>query len=634
MGRRLHGYLGCLTVIPVFRHNSPFYTPLTSLAWPIIIGIPYGIFRALQWFTRLVYVHREASRHFEDLKDSYHKMLFQGMLKTVEETALNSPPEIDTRAFLWTFDALDEDHELERFFAGLPGFRSSKVVNDPLPMLTKRQNLDLSTALIGLLDRTFSSELLPQSIKNRRAIVFANAHDPAGITDAGLHILQRIVSKDQERRLKTEISHIVSGPNTGIDENSIFLLQALVTGLVTTSQRRDNSWFTLTSSALGIPETVLRDYATQGECLSFAILIHITRQHFHDFRFLPWPGFEFSDFLEKASKFNVRDTSPALQHEFCALWNEIVLSEDDPQYMAYDTLGPIRNIYVALHQDTDSTPTPFFTSTADQGVILRDPSLYPLCNVPSHHPASTPPIHDDSASTTFSSAVLASASPASPSTPSSSRPDPLHVVKRLTDAPPQVNSHPTHQTTFDTLRGIPVVSPDQATTGTIREFVVPSVTMTDPATDTSTSAPLPSTNFPPDAVAIPQTTDLRTPMHDPDIPSSLSLTLALNNPLPPFPSDSPVTGSYHASSPESHSSMLAPAAPSASPPLSTTVPNLAAVEDKGNTKAVLCKERDSSVAGENSTASPDLLPQPPSPHLTIEVAIAALSQSSLGAEPT
>jgi hypothetical protein len=48
------------------------------------------------------------------------------------ETALNSPSEIDTRAFMWTFDCLDEDHELERFFSGFPGLRSSKVVDDIL----------------------------------------------------------------------------------------------------------------------------------------------------------------------------------------------------------------------------------------------------------------------------------------------------------------------------------------------------------------------------------------------------------------------------------------------------------------------------------------------------------------------
>ncbi len=135
---------GCITFIPIFRHDSPYYTPLTSLAWSIVIGISYIIFRVLRWFT-----HRKASRHFEDLKDSYHKVLLRGMLKTVEETALKSPPEIDARAFLWTFDSLDEDNELERFFSGLPGYRSSEVVGHLLLSLTEEQKRKLSTALLG-----------------------------------------------------------------------------------------------------------------------------------------------------------------------------------------------------------------------------------------------------------------------------------------------------------------------------------------------------------------------------------------------------------------------------------------------------------------------------------------------------
>ncbi len=136
---------GCITVLPIFRHDSPYYTPLTSLAWPIVIGTSYVIFRVLRWFTWSVYV----------LKESYHKMFLRGMQKTAEETALNSPLEIDTHAFLWTLNTLDEDHEMERFFAGLPGFRQSRVVVDPLPSLTYEQKRKFSEALRWLLNVTF-----------------------------------------------------------------------------------------------------------------------------------------------------------------------------------------------------------------------------------------------------------------------------------------------------------------------------------------------------------------------------------------------------------------------------------------------------------------------------------------------
>jgi hypothetical protein len=40
----------------------------------------------------------------------------------VEKIAFELPPGIDGRILKWTFDAVDDDHEWEQFFAGIPGF--------------------------------------------------------------------------------------------------------------------------------------------------------------------------------------------------------------------------------------------------------------------------------------------------------------------------------------------------------------------------------------------------------------------------------------------------------------------------------------------------------------------------------
>ena len=42
-----------------------------------------------------------------------------------ENTALEPSAEMDIRVLKWTLDVLDEDHEWERFFEGIPGFCSS-----------------------------------------------------------------------------------------------------------------------------------------------------------------------------------------------------------------------------------------------------------------------------------------------------------------------------------------------------------------------------------------------------------------------------------------------------------------------------------------------------------------------------
>jgi len=116
------------------------------------------------------------------------------------------------------------------------------------------------------------------------------------------------------------------GWGNGGDGDTTLVVQAILTGIIAkAAQRRNDAWFILASSELGAPETVLRGYAAHGDSLSLAILIHITRQQFSRFWIQSWPSTEFSFILEAASKFNVRDTLPELQHEFCALWNQIVL---------------------------------------------------------------------------------------------------------------------------------------------------------------------------------------------------------------------------------------------------------------------------------------------------------------------
>src|SRR6266702_4354189 len=565
---------------------------------------------------------------------------------------------------MWTFDSLDEDHELERFFSGLPGFHSSKVVDDPLPSLTEEQQRKLLRTLIGLSDRTFSSNLLPEPVKNRRAIICANALDPAEVPYAYEWILHRIVYEDQHEGLRTaEFGRIVRGwaDRQCGNKGTALVVQAILTGIVAKAQRRNDSWVILASDELGTQGSVLRYYTAHGDSLSLAILIHVTRQQFSLFRDPSWLPFGYSVILQAASNFNVRDTSPELQHEFCALWNQIVLKaqNDNDQLMALLILGPIRDIYVALHRDTVSAPTQFSSSTTDHDQILLEPSSYPFCNIPCHHPDSTHHIHDVSASTTFACAVphdhdntalVPSFLSSSSDTLSSAR-APFRVDENLTDVPPLDNNNISvlvslqlvDQTTIKSCR-IPATSPNpintRATPGSIDTSAK---TMHLSTPDPSASTPPPkskATTTPPDAVALQHTAHCCTPSDDPDIPSSPSPTLVLDDELstgPPLSSDS--ESDHASSSPESHSLTLAPTSPSTSPPRSTSAPDLGAIaEDGGNPKAGLCKDKDtldpSSTIRENIMAIPELPPQSWSPPSVTGVATADPLRRSLDAEHT
>ena len=500
---------GCITVMPIFRHDSPYLTPLSLPAWHIVTRISCLTFRALRRLPRL----RQLTRYrFIHLAWRYNQCLVQGMQKTVEGTALETPSEISTRAFLWTFDSLDEDHELERFFSGLPGFRSSKLVDDPLPNLTAEQTRRLSTALSGLLNRSLSSDLLPAPVKKRRAMLCAKATDPAHIPMA-FDVFDRILSHYQDGDpMSAEILQIVRDWGNDRDENTTSVAQATVSSIVARAKRRDDAWFILASNELGIPESVLRDYAAHGDSLSLAVLIHITCQQSGIFRNVPgvWPSF--SDVLDAASKFDVRDTSLELKHEFCTLWNRVVLEvrNGNDLIAAWCILRPIRNVYASLHQDTGSTPLKYSASTGDREDILLQPSTYPSCKIPDHHPESTPRFHDVSTSTMFARTVLhdntaLAAAPIAntPDVPSSSVPVPLQVDENLIDVPfldsNMASFHLSHQTTMEENHRIPSTSPDPAAAGATRDIDI-SGTLA-PA---SPEIPIPFSSVPSTGAVVPQ----------------------------------------------------------------------------------------------------------------------------------
>ena len=224
---------GCITVMPILRHDSPYLTPLSLPVWHIVTGISFLTFRALRRLTYLHwYLHHFGLRahcRFDELSSRCCKRLLQGMQKTFEETALSSLSAIDSRAFMWTFDSLDEDHELDRFFSGLSGFRSSKVVEDPVPNLAEEEKERLLTALTGLLDRTFSSDFLPEPVKTRRTILCTKLVNPIHTADA-----------------------------ITMEERATFSSKAAFSRVVARVQARNDSWFILASKSLGVPEAILR----------------------------------------------------------------------------------------------------------------------------------------------------------------------------------------------------------------------------------------------------------------------------------------------------------------------------------------------------------------------------------------
>ena len=507
-------FYGCITCMPIIRHDSPYYTPLSLPAWQIVTGAQFSIYWFLQWFTRPFRFRYDAFDfafdRFRLLKKSYRIFLAQGMQKTAEETALKSPSGIDARAFMWTYECLDEDNELERFFSGLPGFRTSDLVRDPLPGLTEEEKLKLYDGLLGLVERTFSSDLLLAPVKDRRALICAKAVDLEHTPIVNKHyIIEKIAKKYQHGgAVATGLAKVFQ--SSGHDA-MIWPAKLTIYNVISSSQPRDDAWYKVASIEMGLAEAHLRQYAADGDSLSLVILIYFLRKLFAHCRHRSVYALEdLSRVLDTASSFNPKKTSLDLQHEFCTLWNQIVKEakafygyDRYDRYMALNvfffTLGPIRSIYLSLHQGTDSVPKGFSTGAS----IYDDPSSYPLCKVPDHcsnldhHPYATAHTHDNHVSAISTPAVsddhnIPASVPilTSPDSPSSSTHAPIPFEEILEYALP-----PNNQTSVPVLpQVIGPTTTEGSRTPTISVSPITTCAMYSTLARSLTSGPPPKSN--------------------------------------------------------------------------------------------------------------------------------------------
>ena len=419
----LYGYI---TFIPTFRHDSPYNTPLSPLAWRIVTGVPFISLRVLEWvsyFLNVILGILSFIRHcliillcpilfvlffflaccfdlksFEFISmefgidldrvaeagDRRRKLFVQGMKKTVEKAGL-SLQSLSGHAFMWAFDGSQEDKDLERLFANLPGFRKSNDDEDFFRKLTRGQKENLWSGLVRFLDRTFSSDSLPEDDKSRRATICAEALkvDPEVFT----YILESVTSKDLGAPVQSvELAPFIRDNSKDLGDLNL-TRQAIVSCVVATAQQHNAKWFTIASDELGVEKSVYQNY-TESD-LSLAILIHITCQQLHHFNDASWQREKFCRVLQAASKFKVQEASRELKNGFCSLWNQIILKMkvdrlregDDPKIERL-ILRPLYKVYANIHQP--SSPTTSSARTSEDTGILKHPCRYPSCTNVTH----------------------------------------------------------------------------------------------------------------------------------------------------------------------------------------------------------------------------------------------------------
>ena len=377
------GLYACITFMPIFRYDSPFYAPLSSTAWFLYAGTLYGVFSILSFLPGV----RDS---FRDLKDRYREWVLGGVEKAAEDTASNRSSIVDCRVLEWTLGTLREDDGTERFFAAIPGFCDSQAFETRLPSLLQAK---LRHVLNGFLDRTFSSESVSELTKVSRLTNCLNAAHAA----LGPFVVSRILSNIFDGRWRDaprsiEMAYALRRWCKSRDEWIALTARSIVARIIAV-QRRDNRWIALAEDQFRVPDRVLRDNIPYGDSAMLVILLHVTRNLFHSV-VPPWD----SNILRLLSQFDIHNTLPQLQHDFCALWNEILRDAQNrrPYSAPVFILKEIRHLYITLHEGTYSAPAAFSAPTAHGDNVVWDPMSYPLCNIASHTSGPLPHIYASS----------------------------------------------------------------------------------------------------------------------------------------------------------------------------------------------------------------------------------------------
>ena len=386
----------CITLMPIFWHDSPYYVPLSSAILLLYAAIPCALFGLLR---RIAFRRDTGPRvyvRYDSLWERYRDFILGGIGKAAEKAASTQSLEINGRILEWTIDALNQDDELEKFLEIIPGFYKTYVTRNLGYLPPTGFHEKIKDTVGQFLVRTLSSSLVPASVTNRRFVTCLNAAHVVGGLSLVAGVLQTVLESPgvdwQGVPRSVEIGHFLRHWVSSSYGENILEVQCMIAVIILSVQERDSRWMALTLDQLGLPEQVLENYLTHGESVLLANLVHIIRQLLRSGSF--WVPVDVMRFL---SKFDVHGTLPGLQHTFCAVWNEGVEECRKPRgktRLALVILCYTRNVYIALHEGTDASPTAFSTSTDTLDDILWQPSSYPLCSDPDHLSESVPHAHD------------------------------------------------------------------------------------------------------------------------------------------------------------------------------------------------------------------------------------------------
>ena len=356
LGLCVYGY-AFVTIVPIFYHDCPYYSPLSSSIWRFTVAVRYA-----------------ASRLFPSPPLRRRQLSFS--LRTARiRSALALPPDFINHPLSWTLKSLKRDDELEQLYDAIPTLCASH--DDSLETFIVPNELRLTEALIGLLDRTFSSNMVSEPVQLRRINICTEALRATGQHLLGSwYFLRRVLLGEWQGFLgSVSVGLLVQSWKDMTHRATTFYAQCVVSAIIATVQAHDEAWTQLVMRHLAVSESTLQDYLVHGrQSVLLANLNHLVLHIIQlDVESLGegahQPILESLKILESMCKFDVWRTLPKLQHQFCDLWNQLVNKAHDSTHpgiraISMGTLQHIYKIYVALHGGTEALPLAFSGSTS------------------------------------------------------------------------------------------------------------------------------------------------------------------------------------------------------------------------------------------------------------------------------
>ena len=340
------------TFLPIIYKNSPYSGPLSQFFFFCVTGMRHVFLKPF-----------ERSRRNPRPGTAIHPVNFSRSLrKTAEDHARRLDNSIDFRALWKTFESLSEDRDLQQFFEGLVGLCSSKAVPNALQHFIKPHADRLSKGLIEFMDRTLSSNLVSEHVKQHRITICVKLIGTAHLIE-DWDFLRRVLLENWHRFLRcVEFGDFAQKLKNNSDPLTALSAQCAVAVIISNAQEHDESWYQLVLGQLNTPKPVLHRYHSQGDSILLANLMFIVRRIVRVYSGSSESQqsnlvLATSKTLKFVCKFDVERTLPGDQHEFCDLWNLIAdKAENDERsrvkFITKAVLEHTRKLYDALHQDT------------------------------------------------------------------------------------------------------------------------------------------------------------------------------------------------------------------------------------------------------------------------------------------